>query len=70
MNIFRILIFFLFGLLVRRLYLSLKSRVISNPTGPAPGRGANDRGNAPKSGQPMEDLTEQDISDADFEEIP
>ncbi len=70
MNIFRILIFFLFGLLVRRLYLSLKSRVISNPTGSAPGGGVNDPGSAQQSGQPLKDLTEQDISDADFEEIP
>ena len=70
MNIFRILIFFLFGLLVRRFYLSLKSRVISNPSGSARNQGAKDPGSPQQPGQPMNDLTEQDISDADFEEIP
>ena len=70
MNIFRILIFILFGLLVRRFYLSVKSRVISNPSGPARKQGVNDPGSPQPPDQPMKDLTEQDISDADFEEIP
>ena len=70
MNIFRLLIFFLFGLLVRRFYLSLKSRVISNPTGPGRSQGVDGRSRSSSIDQPMKDLTEQDISDADFEEIP
>ncbi len=70
MNIFRLLIIFLFGLLVRRLYLSVKSRVISDPSGPGRKRGLDDQSSSPGPDQPMKDLTEQDISDADFEEIP
>ncbi len=70
MNIFRILIFFLFGLLVRRFYLSLKSRVVSDRSGPARDQGTDGPGSPPQPDQPLKDLTEQDISDADFEEIP
>ncbi len=70
MNIFRILIFFLFGLLVRRFYLSLKSRVVADRGGPPRNGGTDGPGSHPEPDQPLKDLTEQDISDADFEEIP
>jgi hypothetical protein len=70
MNIFRLLLFFLFGLLVRRTYLSFKSRIASGPAGPAPGSGTGGGNSQPGPGQVPPDLTEQDISDADFEEIP
>lgn len=70
MTIFRLLLLFLFGLLVRRFYLSVKSRVMPHVTGPGPKPGVKDGNQAPEAGQPMTDLTEQDISDADFEEIP
>jgi hypothetical protein len=70
MTIFRLLLLFLFGLLVRRFYLSVKSRVMPNAADSSAKRDAGDMNNAPTADQPMKDLTEQDISDADFEEIP
>jgi len=70
MNIFRLLLFFLFGLLIRRFYLSLKSRVISASPGSARRPGTQDVSSPLPPDPPLKDLTEQDISDADFEEIP
>ncbi len=58
MTIIRLILLFLLGLLGRRIYRAFK------PSGPkAPSKVT------PES-QAMDDLTEQDISDADFEEIP
>jgi len=70
MFIIRLILIIFFVLMGRRLYIALKSsgsrgrsRSAPRPTGPAT-RGAD------QHPQGMEDLTEQDISDADFEEIP
>ena len=70
MFIIRFILLVFLGLMARRLYLAFKSR------GPAAasrsGQGSAGPGkpgtNRPEHG--MEDLTEQDIDDADFEEIP
>jgi hypothetical protein len=70
MNIFKLFLFFLFGLLVRRAYLSLRSLAKPGPSGPAQGPGNGSGNGPPPPGRAAGDLTEQDISDADFEEIP
>ena len=58
MTIIRLILLFLLGLLGRRIYRAFK------PSGPkAPPKVTPET-------QAMDDLTEQDISDADFEEIP
>ena len=54
MTVIRLILLFLLGLLGRIIYRAFKSPVK----------------NAPEKPQVMDDLTEQDISDADFEEIP
>ena len=69
MIIFRIILLFFLGLLGRRLYVAFRA------LGSAGGRGAAPSGDQSGAGVPgsdraMKDLTEQDISDADFEEIP
>ena len=70
MFIIRFLLLVFLGLMARRLYLSFKSRgsgssARSKQGSPPPGEPGTKR-----TGQGMDDLTEQDISDADFEEIP
>ena len=68
MIVLRLLMLFLAGLVLRRviLYLfSLRTQV----------RRSSSRHASPSGGQPAEDvsldsLTQQDVSDADFEEIP
>ena len=70
MTIFRLLLLFLFGRLVRRFYLSVKSRVFPAAGGRPRNPGVENGSTPPQPGKPMKDLTEQDISDADFEEIP
>jgi len=62
MNIIRLLLFVLLGLFARRVYLFVKGL----------GRSAGPRTAAPPEvpDPGLKDLTEQDISDADFEEIP
>jgi hypothetical protein len=63
MNILRILLLILLFLMGRRLYRAFRDtgrpRVRRSEPNPAP-----------KPGQKMKDLTDQDIDDADFEEIP
>ena len=68
MPIFRLILLFIFGLLVRRVYLSFKSAVSGGR--PDPNHGKPSGNTDPVQPPPMDDLTEQDISDADFEEIP
>jgi hypothetical protein len=70
MFIIRFILLVFLGLLGRRIYLALKSsgsrrsgQSSHRPAGPA-------TGGPQQNPQGMEDLTEQDISDADFEEIP
>jgi hypothetical protein len=70
MFIIRFLLLLFLILLVRRVYLAYKSsgtrKQFRSTKGPAPKRAPG----AKRKNQGMEDLTEQDISDADFEEIP
>ncbi len=70
MNILRLLLFVFLGLMVRRVYLSVKAS-LSSAGSRSGGRGpaSPDEGPAGANSE-MKDLTEQDISDADFEEIP
>jgi hypothetical protein len=63
MNILRILLLILLFLVGRRLYRAFRDSSRPRVRRPGPGR---ERGSDPK----MKDLTDQDISDADFEEIP
>jgi hypothetical protein len=68
MMIFRLILLALLGLLGRRIYLALKG---GSPARPGPS--ARDRAHpppGPDGAEPLRDLTDQDISDADFEEIP
>ena len=58
MTIIRLILLFFLGLLGRRIYRAFK------PSGPKP------QPKVTPESQAMDDLTEQDISDADFEEIP
>ena len=70
MNIIRIIVLFFLGLLARRFYLAMKSR--AHAGGSRFSRSSETPGvsHASQPKQPIQDLTEQDISDADFEEIP
>ena len=64
MNILRILLLFLLFLMGRRLYRAFRDTGRPRVRRPGPDR-------ADKPGQKkMKDLTDQDIDDADFEEIP
>jgi len=65
MRLLQLLLLFMVGLFVRRLYLGAKRR--------RPSRPGQDRNPDPASARDRKDLdklTQQDISDADFEEIP
>jgi hypothetical protein len=68
MFILRLILLFIFGLLVRRVYLAFKSATSGGRPDPNHGKppGKDDSDKPPA----MDDLTEQDIDDADFEEIP
>jgi hypothetical protein len=68
MSILRLILLFVFGLLVRRVYLAFKSA--TSGSRPDPNHGKPSGNSDPGKPQAMDDLTEQDISDADFEEIP
>jgi hypothetical protein len=68
MFILRLILLFISGLLVRRLYLAFKA--VGTGGHPSPNHGKPDRNNNPGNPRPVDDMTEQDISDADFEEIP
>jgi hypothetical protein len=68
MSFLRLLLLLLVGLVVRRLYLAFKS--VKAGGYPSPDHGQRSRDKGPKKPKRMDDLTEQDISDADFEEIP
>jgi len=68
MLILRLILLFIFGLLVRRLYLAVKA--VGTGGYPSPDHKKSGRKNDPGKTKPVDDLTEQDISDADFEEIP
>jgi len=70
MIIIRILLFALLGLLGRGIYRAFKSSGSLNRRGPSGGPEESPGHNGPQTSRPMDDLTEQDISDADFEEIP
>ena len=68
--ILRLILLFFLGLMGRSIYRALKfpghagrTRPSHTPTGSTGRRTA-------RTSQPVDDLTEQDISDADFEEIP
>jgi hypothetical protein len=64
MPFIRFILLVFLGLMVRRIYLSFKGRKRSE-------FGSNDGDPGESSTErPMKDLTEQDIDDADFEEIP
>ena len=70
MNFLRLLLFVFLGLMVRRVYLSVKASLSA-----AGSRGGGRGSVTPEEGptganSELKDLTEQDISDADFEEIP
>lgn len=70
MNILRLLLFVFLGLVVRRVYLSVKAS-LSAAGSRGGGRGPDSPDKDPAgANSDMKDLTEQDISDADFEEIP
>jgi hypothetical protein len=69
MLIFRLVILALLGLLGRRIYLALKGGSPAKPGSARRGPTAGDRPE-PGSGGSLKGLTDQDISDADFEEIP
>ena len=65
MRLLQLLLLFMVGLFVRRLYLGAKRRRPSRPRpDPTP------HGTSPNGRQELDKLTQQDISDADFEEIP
>ena len=70
MNIFRLLLFVLLGLFVRRLYLFVKGLVPGSGSGSPRNSGAKRPDDAPAGEAELKEFTEQDISDADFEEIP
>ena len=63
MKLLQLLLLVLVGLFIRRLYRTLTSR----PVRPRPGAGARPAEPGPGG---LQDRTQQDISDADFEEIP
>ena len=65
MRLLQLLLLFMVGLFIRRLYLGVKRR---RPSRPRPDR--NPQETSPNGSQKLDKLTQQDISDADFEEIP
>jgi len=69
MNILRLLFLFFVGLFVRRLFTKSKRKApkASQGTGSFSSNGNNSSTNNPES---LRDITEQEIDDADFEEIP
>ena len=68
MTILRILLLILLFLMGRRVYRNLKA--MGRPAKPGPGGGTGRAQDSRESAPGMQDLTDQDISDADFEEIP
>ena len=63
MTLIRLILLVFVGFMARRLYLALKS----------PGRSGSRKSTTsptPEATAGMKDLTDQDIDDADFEEIP
>jgi hypothetical protein len=62
MRLFQLLLLFLAGVFIRRLWLAARRR---RPAAPP----RSDRGAAPGEDK-LENLTQQGISDADYEEIP
>ena len=70
MNIIRFILLVFLVLVGRRFYLALKHRVSRGPSRSARHTAGPAGGGHQENPQGMEDLTEQDISDADFEEIP
>ena len=63
MTLIRLILFILVGYMARRLYLGVKSVARSGERKPPEGPGTQ-----PKA--EVKDLTDQDIDDAEFEEIP
>ncbi len=59
----RLLLLLLAGFFIRRLFRSLTRR-------PAPPRAARDEAETKTPGESFDELTQQDISDADYDEIP
>lgn len=70
MSIIRFILLVFLGLMVRRMYLAVKRRGLGGRGGSAGNTGSGQQTGNPPSDPSMQDLTEQDISDADFEEIP
>ena len=68
MPIFRLILLFIFGLLVRQVYRAFKS--VGSGGHPSKNHGKPSRNSDPEKSQATDELTEQDIDDADFEEIP
>ena len=69
MTIIRLLLLLFLGLLVRRVYRTVKASLaaVGGRGGPT---GVAQDGHPSVANPEVKDLTEQDISDADFEEIP
>jgi hypothetical protein len=63
MTLIRLILFVLVGYMARRLYLGVKSVARSGERKPSAAPG-------PPSKAEVKDLTDQDIDDAEFEEIP
>jgi hypothetical protein len=69
MRIVQLILLFMFGLLIRRFFRALKMG--SQPRNPRQGNGSHsDQGNETPAKEALRDITEQEIDDADFEEIP
>lgn len=60
MSLFRIFMVILAGFFIRRLWVAGRRRTAPPPSGPGPAQDDNK----------LDDLTQQGISDADYEEIP
>ena len=66
MRLLQLILLFFVGLFIRRLWLAATRR----PPAPRRKPSARSGGPAADEGQDIENLTEQGISDADYEEIP
>jgi len=69
MFLFRLLLLFFLGLMIRRIWLSITRARRPRP-GSDPSQQNEGQGPAAHTGKPGSPITEQEIDDADFEEIP
>ncbi len=69
MNIFRLIFLFLIGLFVRRLFFKSTRKAPNASRSEDTFRSTGNK-SAPGQSESLREITEQEIDDADFEEIP